>query len=284
MKILVTGATGFIGGHVIAQLLKEGHEVIASSSTPFLKLNEPHWINHVEYIPWIIGTETNENLYSYFNKPNLLIHLAWGGLPNYTSLFHFEKNLPDQYLFLKNLIMSGLSDITISGTCFEYGMQQGCLSEDMNSSPENSYALAKDSLRKFLGELQKHQPFVMKWLRLFYMYGKDQSANSLIPQLMQAFRNGESHFNMSPGDQVRDFLPVETMANKITAIALQKKVTGIINCCSGKPVTVIDFVHEFVKQHDIKIELSTGFYPYNPIEPFSFWGDTTKMNLAINNS
>jgi nucleoside-diphosphate-sugar epimerase len=284
MKILVTGATGFIGGHVIAQLLEQGHEVIASGATPSLKLNKHSWINKVEYIPWIIGTETNENLFSHFNKPNLLIHLAWGGLPNYNSLFHFEKNLPEQYLFLKNLIIHGLSDITISGTCFEYGIQEGCLSESMNSSPTNSYALAKDSLRKFLDELQKHQPFVIKWLRLFYMYGKDQSANSLIPQLLQAFQNGESHFNMSPGDQVRDYLPVETMAKKITAIALQKKITGVINCCSGKPVKVIDFVREFAEEHDIKIELNTGFYPYSPIEPFSFWGDTTKMNLAINNS
>jgi len=113
-----------------------------------------------------------ENYFHFFNEPDLLIHLAWEGLPNYKSLFHFEENLPGHYAFLKNLITHGLSDITVTGTCLEYGLKEGKLSEDMVTNPSNSYAIAKDTLRKFLEQLQSVQPFHLKWVRLFYMYAQ----------------------------------------------------------------------------------------------------------------
>jgi dTDP-6-deoxy-L-talose 4-dehydrogenase (NAD+) len=160
-------------------------------------------------------------------------------------------------------------------------MQTGCLEETQMVEPANSYAVAKDSLRRFLTELAKQHSFSLKWLRLFYMYGKDQAPNSLIPQLHLAVSQGQKSFNMSPGDQVRDFLPVEKVAEYICTAALQNKVSGIINVCSGNPVQVKDFVKEYMLQHDINIELNTGYYPYNPLEPFAFWGNRDKLNKVL---
>ena len=94
-------------------------------------------------------------------------------------------------------------------------MQQGCLDEDMPSAPANPYSLAKDTLRKFLQELRKVSPFHLKWARLFYMYGSGQNANSLLSQLDKALANGETSFNMSSGEQERDYLPVEKVAEYI---------------------------------------------------------------------
>ena len=65
-------------------------------------------------------------------------------------------------------------------------MKDGSLSEDMITDPQNPYALAKDTLRKFLFELKKKHPFDCKWIRLFYMYGEGQNANSLLSQLQTA--------------------------------------------------------------------------------------------------
>ena len=67
------------------------------------------------------------NYYDYFENPDAMIHLAWEGLPNYKAAFHVEENLPRHYCIFKKLIEHGLTDITVTGTCFEYGMQEGCL-------------------------------------------------------------------------------------------------------------------------------------------------------------
>ena len=82
---------------------------------------------------------------------------------------------------------------------------------------------------------------------------------------------------MSGGEQVRDFLPVEKVAAYITSIALQNDVTGIINCCSGKPVKIKKLVEDFVRSRNKQIHLNLGFYPYPDYEPMSFWGDNTKL-------
>ena len=281
MKILVTGASGFIGHHVINELLKsKTHEIIATSKNK-TKAENFDWYNKVNYIQCDLN-EQKANFYTFFNKPDIMIHLAWEGLPNYTELFHFESNLYAHYMFIKNMLTNGLRDITISGTCFEYGMLNGCLSEDMITNPIIPYALAKDTLRKFIQELQKKISFTFKWARLFYMYGEGQNPKSLLPQLNEALDNNEEVFNMSGGDQIRDYLPVEKVAEYLVKIALQNKITGIINCCSGNPITVKQLVENYIKERNKKIELNYGYYPYPNYVPMEFWGDTRKLKLIIN--
>jgi nucleoside-diphosphate-sugar epimerase len=282
MKILVTGASGFIGNHIILDLLKRKAEVIATDiETSMAESKE--WFGEVQFVEHRIDEKVSEeNLFEKFHRPDLLIHLAWKGLPNYKDLFHFEENLPQQYLFLKNLLGNGLKDLLVSGTCLEYGMKSGCLSEDIVGEPANPYALAKDSLRKFLTELQKKNPFILKWARLFYMYGKGQNPNALLAQLDKALENNEKSFNMSNGDQKRDYLPVEIMANYVCRIALQTEVTGVINCCSGKPVTLLSLIEEHIKRSGKKIRLNKGYYPYPDYEPMEFWGDARKLQIALN--
>ena len=282
-KILVTGATGFIGMYVVEELLRRGCQVIASSAHPDKAAAAP-WFGKVPYIPFdlqnadpAIPADPGTDYHAYFGKPDSLIHLAWEGLPNYKAAFHLESNYPRHAAFLKNLVAHGLEDITVVGTCFEYGMQEGCLSEDMPSWPANPYALAKDALRRYLQDLQKEMPFTLRWARLFYMFGKGQNPNSLLSQLDRALDAGEKVFNMSGGEQVRDYLPIKKVAEYLVCIALQKKVTGIINCCSGQPVTVKALVEEHLRFRNSSISLNLGYYPYPDYEPMRFWGDDTKL-------
>ncbi len=86
---------------------------------------------------------------------------------------------------------------------------------------------------------------------------------------------------MSGGEQVRDFLPVETVAHYLTLIALQDKVTGIINCCSGEPITVRKMVEDYLERRGRSIPLNLGYYPYPDYEPFRFWGDPSKLKSII---
>ena len=284
-SILITGASGFIGHHVIEYLVehhKHEYSVIATSSN-IEKVKDAEWFKLVDYVPFdLTKINSSENYFDYFNKPDKLIHLAWEGLPNYKSLFHFEGNLQRHYSFIKNLVQYGLSDITVTGTCFEYGMQEGCLTESLSSEPANPYALAKDTLRKFLEELKIQHPFSLRWIRLFYMFGEGQNPNSLFSQLDRALENGDVVFNMSGGEQVRDYLPVEKVAKNIVQIAIQQQVEGIINCGSGIPITVKKMVEDYLSKKNKSIKLNTGFYPYNDFEPMKFWADITKLKKILN--
>lgn len=280
-KILVTGATGFIGNYVVEELLKHNHHVIATSSS-YNKAKHFSWFSKVQYIPFDLEVfNSNENYFDVFDQPDSIIHLAWEGLPNYKSSFHIEVNMPRHFAFLNNLIENGLDDVTVTGTCFEYGMTEGCLSEDMPTAPHNPYATAKDILRKQLQQLQQTKPFNLKWIRLFYMYGKGQNPNSLFSQLDKAIDNNDEVFNMSGGQQVRDYLPVEKVAEYIVRIATQNTISGIINCCSGQPVKIKELVQQYLNNKRKHIKLNLGYYPYTDYEPMAFWGSTEKLKTIV---
>lgn len=281
MKILVTGATGFIGNYVVEELMKFGYDIIATSRTRS-KASEMSWWEKVKYVE--CDLDSSIDFYKKFNSPDLVIHLAWDGLPNYTESFHYEKNLPANYAFLKNLIISGLKDLTVLGTCFEYGLASGCLTEETVTEPVTPYGLAKDTLRKFVESLRIKNQFNFNWIRLFYVYGKNQNKNSLVSQIEAAIENEEEVFNMSGGEQLRDYLPVKKAAEFIVRITLQKEITGIINCCSGKPVSVRKFVEDYLQNKKSEIKLNLGYYPYVDYEPFAFWGNNSKLENILKES
>ncbi len=281
MKILVTGATGFIGNHVIQYLLGQGHCVIATSRS-LESAKKKNWFGKVAYVQFdILKINNDENIFDLFDKPDVLIHLAWGGLPNYLDKIHFEENLFFHSKFLSNYIEGGGNHILVAGTCLEYGIQSGCLTEDMIPNPTCSYAMAKDSLRKYLTILQGSKNFVFQWLRLFYMYGDGQNEGAIIPKLQKAIKNGDNVFNMSGGEQLRDYLHVKTIAEYISKVALQYDVSGIINCSSGEPISIRKFVEDYLKENNINIKLNLGYFSYPTYEPMAFWGDCSKIKAII---
>ncbi len=282
MKVLVTGASGFIGNYVVKELLRRGYSVIASSSNPE-KAIQKSWFGEVTYKAFDLSDyNPSVNYFDFFSQPDSMIHLAWEGLPDFKGAFHTEINLPRHKAFLRNIINNGLQNLSVSGTCLEYGLQEGSLKESLPAKPVTSYGFAKNALRVFLMQLQDEYATAIKWIRLFYMYGEGQSTKSLLSQLQKALEDAEETFNMSLGDQKRDYLPVDKVAEYIVAIALQNKVTGIVNCCSGKPVTVKQFVLDYLSRHNKKISLNTGYYPYPDYEPMHFWGNTEKLKQILN--
>jgi len=277
MKIAVTGASGFIGRHLLPVLIVAGHDVIAV-------VRDKETINDLDVNCVIVEHEiSNENndVFEKLGKPDVLLHLAWGGLANYYSLHHIDTELPTYYDFIRSMVESGVKHVAVIGTCFEYGMQSGMLSEELDTKPSNPYGYAKDALRKQLQFLQKEFDFSLAWMRLFYMHGEDQPGNTLYSQLRSAVQRGNSTFNMSGGEQLRDYLYIDQVVHHIAKIVLKNEDIGVVNVCSGKPVSVRRLVESWKEENGWCIDLNLGHYPYPDYEPFAFWGSDKKMNMLL---
>jgi dTDP-6-deoxy-L-talose 4-dehydrogenase (NAD+) len=275
MKIAVTGATGFVGRHVVAEL--ERHSISpVMVCLPSMEL-PPTFARHT-----VVPIDLNDapaNAFDLMGQPDVLIHLAWGGLPNYKSVHHFEEELPAQYRFLKSLVESGLKNLPVTGTCFEYGMQSGPLHEQSEARPNNPYGFAKDTLRRQCEYLQQATPFNLTWARLFYLYGEGQAENSLLPQLKRAVDDLE--FKMSGGEQLRDYLLIAEVAKYLISLAMTGRDNGVVNVCSGKPISVRKLVEGWINENRWSIDLDLGHYPYPEYEPMAFWGDRDKLTRCL---
>ena len=277
MKIGVTGASGFIGRHVLGALDHAGAQIVAITRRRD-RLRDVG--SSVEVVEMDIA-RSPEDCYEKVGRPDVLVHLAWDGLPNYKSLHHFRTELPNQYRFLEAMISGGLPALLVTGTCFEYGQLSGPLTEDMPAQPTNPYGFAKHALHRQLEFLNAAHPYRLSWLRLFYMYGDGQPATSLYSKLRDAVARNQEVFGMSAGEQLRDYLPVSEVARSIAQLALSPVAAGTINICSGKPTSVRTLVESWLARNGWKITLGLGEYPYPDYEPMAFWGDRTKLDEIL---
>lgn len=279
MKVLVTGATGFVGRHLVAALLARGCDVRAVARNAETAAGLP-WINDVEFIATDIHA-ADVDLPALTEGVDALAHLAWSGLPNYQALFHFEHNLMADYRFIKGVVEAGVSQVLATGTCFEYGMQSGPLTEQTAPQPSNPYGLAKNTLRLFLENLQRVQPFTLQWARLFYLHGEGQNPNSLLAALDRAIEAGDDTFNMSAGEQLRDYLAIDVAAGYLATILQQRGFNGLVNCSSGQPISVRALVEQRLHERGASIRLNLGHYPYPTHEPMAFWGVADRLQQLL---
>lgn len=198
MKVLVTGATDFVGSHVIPSLLKTGHTVIAICRS-HKKARPFNYHDDVKRVDFDVF-DLPEMPYALFGQPGCLIHLAWAGLPNYKDDFHLTENFPADETFLSAMLRGGLKHLLVTGTCFEYAMQEGELTEDHPRLAETPYGIAKNRLRDRIRPFAEQCGATFLWVRLFYMYGPGQSERTLFAQLQAAIDSGATSFDM-PGVQ-----------------------------------------------------------------------------------
>lgn len=275
MRVVVTGATGFVGRHVVAALLDAGHAVTAvARNSPGAELAP--WVGTADFVA--IDTHAATDPAAALGVPDALVHLAWPGLPNYRDRFHFEHNLLADYRFIERMVVAGTPQVLVTGTCFEYGMQSGCLDEDTPALPNNPYGIAKNTLRLFLEMLQRDHPFALQWVRLFYLHGTGQNPRSVLAQLDAAIDEGRAQFDMSGGEQLRDYLPVATAAANIAALVGRPAAVGVVNCCSGEPISVRRLVEQRIAERGARMTLNLGHFTYPDYEPFAFWGSRRRFD------
>jgi dTDP-6-deoxy-L-talose 4-dehydrogenase (NAD+) len=277
-SVVVTGASGFVGRAVLAALA-------ARRIRPTAVTRDRRRLSNLELDLAIVEGDIgapDPAFIAEVARHDILLHLAWDGLPNYKALHHFETELPAQYRFLKAVVAAGSRSIVVTGTCFEYGMQEGRLVETGPAQPTNPYGYAKEALRQQLSFLKQETPFALTWTRLFYMYGTGQNPKSIYSQLAAAVDRGDDHFDMSAGEQIRDYLPIEEVADLLVRLALLGRDVGVVNICSGQPRSMRGVVESWLRDNGWRITLRLGKYPYPDYEPFAFWGCAEKLREVLN--
>lgn len=274
MKIAITGATGFIGRNVRNALAKTDHELILVVR----KIEKAGEITARESIVTADLHQERSDWFQLFGRPDAVLHLAWGCLPNYMENYHLEKELPMQSKFLKALIESGLKKLVVTGTCYEYGMSSGALSEDQETNPNTPYGIAKDSLRKELFELQTTKRFDLAWARIFYPYGDGQSESSLYSSMKSAAKLNNSEFYLSNSDSALDFISVIELSRLLILLLVRFGHVGLLNLGSGFPRLISDFAREQADLNGWNLNCISKPRLTRIYESKHFWSNNSKLN------
>lgn len=275
MKVLITGANGYIGSNVVSALLDRGADVIA------VDIAHDNVDDRAEHIKAnIFGGE--ENWYTYLGEPDVCLHLAWRNGFVHNADTHMG-DLSAHYNFLTNLISHGLKQVAIMGSMHEVGYWEGAIDENTPCKPQSQYGIAKHALRCAMELYAVQHECRFQWLRGFYIFGDDLYGNSIFCKIMQAEREGKKKFPFTTGKNQYDFLHVDELAKQISACVMQSEVLGIINCCSGKPVALADQMEWYIANKHLTIQLDYGKYPDRPYDSPCIYGDNRKIQKIISN-
>lgn len=269
-KILVTGAGGYIGQHVVKALLDKGAAVIATD----IRLDDVD--DRATKIQKNIFEE-NENIFTEMGSPDVCLHMAWRDGFIHNSEKHIE-DLDSHYKFINNMMKGGLKQIAVMGSMHEVGYYEGAIDENTPTNPLSLYGIAKNTLRQLTFLLGKNENVIVQWIRGFYIFGDDLKNNSIFKKIVEAEQEGKTEFPFTSGKNKYDFLSIYDMADQIAEIVLQDKINGIINSCTGQPMTLAEKVESFIKENNFKIKLKYGAYPDRPYDSPGIWGDATKIN------
>lgn len=268
MRILVTGANGYLGQGVVKHILDSGNEVIAADFA----------VDHVDERAErrACNLFTVEDPYNYFGKPDALLHLAWrDGFVHYSDA-HIH-DLPMHYQFIKIFADSDVKMIAVMGSMHEIGFFEGSIKEDTPCNPITPYGISKNALRlltKMLCE-QKNKKF--QWLRGYYIVGNSQYGSSIFSKITAAEAEGKKEFPFTMGQNQFDFIDYEDFCEQVARAIGQDQVLGVINICSGHPEKLADRVERFLQEQGYAIRLKYGAFPDRPYDSKAVWGDGEKI-------
>lgn len=274
MRILVTGANGYIGKWVVKSMLEQGHFVIG------IDIKEPD--EYLERLEWITGDVLNLKEYVFSDLSNIdgVVHLAWQNGFKHDDNSHLQ-NIYLHYKLIEKFAQMGCRNITGMGTMHEIGYYEGCVDENTPCNPRSLYGIAKNAFRETFFMLSEKYNFKAKWLRAYYIFGDEEKGQSIFAKIYKWEKEGKTSFPFTSGLNKCDFISVQELGIQIAKAALQDKVTGIINVCSGKPVQLKEKVELFLKEHNYSIRPEYGKYPERTYDSPAIWGDITKIQRIM---
>lgn len=273
MRVLVTGANGYIGTGVVKALENLNQDIIATDFS--ISDFDNSKIEGISADIFDIGEP-----YNYFHKPDIVLHLAWRNGFVHNSESHLE-DFPKHYAFLSKMVESGIKKVVALGSMHEIGFWEGRIKEDTPCNPMSLYGISKNALRKAL-ELKCGQKNVLfQWIRGYYIVGNSEKGASIFSKISAAEKEKKIEFPFTTGKNQYDFIDYDEFCNQIANVVINNNVLGTINCCSGYPETLANRVERFIRENNYKIKLKYGAFPDRPYDSLAVWGDTSKIRTIL---
>lgn len=272
MKILVTGANGYLGQGIVKEILDRGHTVIATDFS----------VDHIDDRAKRVACDvfSVEDPFVYFDCPDVLLHLAWrDGFLHYSDA-HIE-DLPKHYRLIKAFVEAGIERVCVMGSMHEIGFYEGSIKEDTPCCPVTPYGISKNALRELTQTLTTKGKTKFQWLRGYYIVGNSRYGSSIFSKIAAAEEEGKKEFPFTMGQNQYDFLDYEVFCEQVAAAVGQDEIVGIINICSGKPEKLADRVERFIRENHYRIKLNYGAFPDRPYDSKAVWGSSLKIDRIM---
>lgn len=254
-RILFTGSTGFIGRHLLNLLLEQDVEIIL-----IIRKDNESIVPKSDKIINVIKTKNlfkeSESWWDEICKEiDIVIHLAW--YVKHGEYLHSKENFEctlGTLVLAKSCVKNKIKRFIGFGTCFEYDLDHQYLSIKTPLNPKTFYSSAKVATFLSLSYLFSMNNISFIWCRLFYLYGKGENENRLVPYVRNKILNNEKVI-INNGSLIRDYIEVNLAALQIFNLIFSNE-EGPFNICSGKGVTIKNFtinIADEYKRRDLLI-------------------------------
>lgn len=265
-RVMVTGATGFVGKQVLAWMLERAIQVV-----PVVR---PGSVGKLPASPQLEAPILSEDLFAeneswWHNKlrgVDIIMHVAWFAEPGQYQFSTKNMNcLIGTLRMAQAAAQAGVKRFVGVGTCFEYAQSSRPLRADSPLVASSPYAACKAAAYFALSQLLPQYEVQFAWCRLFYLYGDGEDERRLVPTIRKNLSEGRA-IDLTSGNQVRDFLNVKEAGRQIADVAMSDK-TGAFNICSGKTVTVRELAESIADEYGRRDLLKFGNRKNNPFDP-----------------
>ena len=276
-RILITGATGFIGSHVAKMCAREDCEIYAlvRNGSDLWRIQEILQRIHIVTCNLLSAEEVDACLNRI--RPDICLHLAWYAEPGkYLTSYENVKMLNASMHLASSLARTGCARLVATGSCAEYdNISCDPLSEISPAKPRNLYAASKLALSLVLEQMACLTGIRMTWVRLFYQFGPFEDVRRLVPSVICSLLRNETA-KVTPGDQIRDYLHVEDVAAAIVAVA-KSPLAGVVNVGSGNPIKVKEIVLNIASLLNRFDLIAFGARPHEGYDPVFICANNQKL-------
>jgi len=281
MRVLITGAGGFIGSHVVREVLQDGHTVVAVLRPGESPERLSDCLESVSLFSCDFYDEAAVRRLIAETHPEKALHLAW--YVETGKYWQARENLDCVRMSLslaQALAEAGCSRFVGAGTCAEYDWDYGFLSENVTPlKPRSFYGLCKNATREILQVFCQQAGMGFAWTRFFHLYGPKEDKKRLVPYVVLTLLKG-GVAKCSPGEQIRDFLHVEDVASAMWAVA-KSDLSGPVNIGSGKPIKVRAIVEAIAQHLQLEENVALGALPADPQEPPVLLADVRRLANVV---